>query len=399
MQNIVIDKPYKFVAPHRSTFWPRALQALLPIYLRKWHGIEAVEFRGLRYLESSISRDNPIALTPNHCRPCDPMVMGLLSKEIGRPFHFMTSWHVFMQGRLQAWLVNRLGAFSVYREGVDRQAIRAATEILVEGKRPMVLFPEGLVTRTNDVLRPFMDGISVIAGAATKQRRARSLPPAVAIHPVAIKYRLVTDVEASLHKTLDAIEARFCWRRRRLPLVERIVRVGEALLALKELEYLGQARSGAIAERLDDLIEHILGRLESRWIQGRIQPSFIGRVKALRAVILKDMLTCELSNEERKARWCDLADIDLAVQLSSYPPHYVRSHPTAERLTETVERLEEDLTDKTRLHGRWRAILQVGEPVVVDASRQTHAACLSQKLEQAVQRMLHGAASSPEVGA
>jgi len=395
MQNIVIDKPYRFVAPHKGTFWPRALQVLLPLYLRKWHGIECVEFRGLHYLESSLSRGNPIALTPNHCRPCDPMVMGLLSKEIGRPFHFMASWHLFMQGRLQAWIVNRLGAFSVYREGIDREAVRAATEILVQGKRPLVLFPEGVVTRTNDVLRPFMDGVSLIAGAAAKERRARSLPEAVAIHPVAIKYRLVTDVEASLHRTLDEIEARLCWRRRHLPLVERVVRIGEALLALKELEYLGQARSGEIAERLDDLIEHILGRLENKWIQGRIQPTFMGRVKALRAAILKDMLAGPLSDEERAARWRDLADIYLAVQLSSYPPQYVRSNPTPERLTETVERLEEDITDRARVHGRWRAIVQVGEPLSV--TLHGRGSCLSRRIEATIRQMLDGMDREGEV--
>ncbi len=387
MQNIVIDKPYKFVAPHKSAFWPRALQTLLPIYLRKSHGIDSIEFRGTEHVRASLAGGNPVILAPNHCRPCDPMVVGMLSREIGRPFHYMASWHVFMQGNLQAWIVNRLGAFSVYREGADREAIRAASAVLVEGKRPLVLFPEGVITRTNDVLRPFMDGISLIAAAAAKERRARSLPEAVAVHPVAIKYRLTTDVEASLHQTLDEIEARFCWRRRRLPLVERTVKIGAALLALKEMEYLGQTRGGEIAERLEYLIEHILNRLEAKWLHGRVQPSFMGRVKALRAAILKDMLAGPLSDEERAARWCDLADVYLAVQLSSYPPQYVRSHPTPERLTETVERFEEDITDKARIHGRWHAVLQVGEPMLVESRTRTQA-CLSQRLQETVQRML-----------
>lgn len=396
MQNIVIDKPYQFVAPHKSAFWPRALKTLLPIYLRKSHGIDSIEFRGIEHVRASLAGATPVILAPNHCRPCDPMVVGMLSKQIGRPFHYMASWHVFMQGRFQAWIVNRLGAFSVYREGVDREAIRAASAILVEGKRPLVLFPEGVVTRTNDALRPFMDGVSLIAGAAAKERRARSLPEAVAVHPVAIKYRLLTDVEPSLERALDAIEARFCWQRPGLPLVERIVKIGEALLALKEIEYLGQPQSGEIAERLAYLIEHILNRLEAKWLHGRVQPSFMGRVKALRAAILKDMLAGRLSNEERAARWRDLADVYLAVQLSSYPPRYVRSHPTPERLTETVERFEEDLTDKARIHGRWHAVLQVGEPMLVE-SRSRPQACLSQRLQETVQRMLDGINREREV--
>jgi hypothetical protein len=375
------------------------LQTLLPVYLSRSYGIESIEFRGVPHIEVSISNKNAVALTPNHCRPCDPMVMGLLSREIGRPFHYMASWHVFMQGKFQAWIVNRLGAFSVYREGIDRAALRAATEILVEGQRPLVLFPEGVVTRTNDVLRPFMDGISLIAGAASKQRRAQSLPESVAIHPVAIKYRLLTDVEPSIRQTLDEIEARFCWQPQDLPLVERIVKAGEALLALKEIEYLGHVQRGEITERLRQLIDHILDRLEATWIDGRKQTNFMGRVKALRAAILKGMLAGELPRQEREARWRDLVEIYLAVQLSSYPPFYVRANPTRERLTETVERLEEDMTDKARLHGRWHVILQVGEPILLDSTRRTSDACLSAKLQEAVQQMLDGIHRSSEAAA
>lgn len=387
MQNLIIDKPYHFVAPHKRTFWPRAIQTLLPRYLRRNYGVESIEFRGVDHINSSLANGSAVALTPNHCRPCDPMIMALLSRRIGRPFHYMASWHLFMQGKFQAWVVNRLGAFSVYREGIDREAIRAAKDILVEGRRPLVLFPEGVVSRTNDVLRPFMDGISLIAGAASKQRETLCLAKSVAIHPVAIKYRLLTDVEPSLHRVLDEIEARFCWQRRDLPLDERIVKVGEALLALKELEYFGCVQRGEIAERLQDLIDHILNRLEMKWIDGRRQPNFMGRVKALRAAILKDMLADELPREDREARWRDLSEIYLAVQLSSYPSWYIRSNSTPERLTETVERFEEDTTDKARIHGRWHVILQIGEPIMVDSSGRSQA-CLSKRLQEQVQQML-----------
>jgi 1-acyl-sn-glycerol-3-phosphate acyltransferase len=389
MQKIIIDKPYRFVAPHQSTFWPRALQTLLPLYLRRNYGVESIEFRGVDHIKSSLANGSAVALTPNHCRPCDPMVMALLSRRIGRPFHYMASWHLFMQGKFQAWIVNRLGAFSVYREGIDREAIRAATDVLVDGRRPLVLFPEGVVSRTNDVLRPFMDGISLIAGAASKQRARRSLAESVTIHPVAIKYRLLTDVEPSLHRVLDEIEARFCWRRRQLPLVERTVKVGEALLALKELEYFGRVQTGEIAERLQRLIDYILNGLEIKWIDGHRQPNFMSRVKSLRAAILKDMLAQELPRDDREARWRDLSQIYLAVQLSSYPPYYIRSNPTPERLTETVERFEEDTTDKARIHGRWHVILQIGEPITVNWSRRESQACLSSQLQEKIQQMLN----------
>src|ERR1700681_3372700 len=50
----------------------------------------------------------------------------------------------FMQGRLQRWLLCRAGGFSVFREGLDREALKTASQILVEARRPLVVFPEGM---------------------------------------------------------------------------------------------------------------------------------------------------------------------------------------------------------------------------------------------------------------
>lgn len=390
MQNIIIDKPYRFVPPYEGKFWASTSHLWLPIYLRRTYGIESIELRGVDRLRASLSARHGIVLTPNHCRPCDPVVMALLSKEVGQPFFYMASWHLFMKGRLEAWWLRRLGCFSVYREGADREAIRASTKILAEGERPLVLFPEGVISRTNDLLRPFMDGVSLITQAAAKQKAKLDKPGLVVIHPVALKYVLFTDVTASLHHVLDEIEARLSWQLQEQPLLERILKVGEALLALKEMEYLGHVQGGDIPSRLQGLIDHLLGGLEARWLSGKRQPTFLGRVKALRAAILKEMISADLPEEEMARRWKELADIYLAVQLSSYPPNYVRSNPTLERLTETVERFEEDLTDNARIHGRWRVSVQVGEAIEVGPGSRSAENGLSGRLQEAVQDMIDG---------
>src|SRR3990170_4310777 len=146
MQPIVLDKPYQFIPPHRGRFWPAAFQLSLPHYLRKSHGIERVKWRNVDRLNASLRAGHGVLLAPNHCRPCDPMVLGLLAREIGRPLFVMASRHLFEQGRFMAWLLPRVGAFSVYREGMDREALKCAIQILVEAKRPLILFPEGVIS-------------------------------------------------------------------------------------------------------------------------------------------------------------------------------------------------------------------------------------------------------------
>ena len=90
----------------------------------------------------------------------------------------------------------------------------------------------------------------------------------------------------------------------------------------------------------------------------------------MRIAILKDMVAGEIDDQERDRRWGQLADIYLAQQLSHYAPDYVKSNPTPERLLETVERFEEDLTDHSRVHGPMSVKIFVGDPIEVSAKRE-----------------------------
>lgn len=371
MQPIVLDKPYQFIPPRRGRFWPAAFQLYLPHYLRDSHGIERVEWRQVERLKASLGAGHGLLLAPNHCRPCDPMVLGLLAREIGRPLFVMASRHLFEQDRFIAWLLPRVGAFSVYREGMDREALKCAIQILAQAKRPLILFPEGVISRTNDRLNNLMDGTAFIARSAAKQRAAATPPGSVVVHPVAIRYFFHGDLAATITPVLDEIAARLSWRPQRgLPLPERIARIGAALLTLKELEHLGQPQQGDTSERIAAFIDHLLVPLEKEWLKGEREDDVIARVKRLRTAILPDMIAGEITEDERARRWRQLADLYLAQQLSCYPPDYLRSRPTPERMLETVERFEEDLTDKTRVHRGLRAVIEIGEAIEVSPARE-----------------------------
>jgi 1-acyl-sn-glycerol-3-phosphate acyltransferase len=398
MQNIIVEKPYRFVPPYPGEFWTRFLRYYLPRYLRKTWGIAAAEIRGIEHLQESIRRGHGIVLAPNHCRPGDPLVMGLLNVQSGRPIHTMASWHLFAEGRFKTWLLRRIGAFSVFREGLDREALRTAIRILVEARRPLVMFPEGIIARTNDRLGTLQEGAAFIARTAAKQRAQATPPGQVVIHPVALKYFFEGDLVASLSPVLETLENRLSWRpQRQLPLLERIGRVGEALLSLKEIEYLGRAQPGTLQQRLSALIDHLLEPLEKEWLNGPCEAAAVERVKRLRSAIVPDLVAGGLSEEERARRWRQLADIYLAQQLDCYPPDYIRETPTPERLLETVERFEEDLTDVARTHGPLRVVIQLGPALEVSPVRAKAGSedPLLMKLEQQLREMLQRLANEP----
>jgi 1-acyl-sn-glycerol-3-phosphate acyltransferase len=370
MLPIILEEPYEFVPPKRGRFWIDFFRPFLGYYLDKFWGISQVECRNVHYLEESLAAGHGIMLAPNHCRPCDPMVVGALTAQLRQPFYTIASWYLFKQNRFQAWILPRLGSFSVYREGIDRPSLNFSIDALVEAQRPVVIFPEGTISRCNGFLFDLMEGVTFIARNAAR-RRQKQFGGKVVIHPVALLYRFQGDLQATLEPVLREIEARLSWQpQTELPLLPRIIKLGSALIAMKELEYFGATQSGQVADRLDRLIARILEPLEAKWNVQRNSGSVVARVKRLRMAIVPDLIGDRLSPAERKARWRDLADVYLGQQLYSYPRDYLCKDPPPERLLETVERFEEDLTDKVRIHRPLHATVQVGPPIEVPPDKQ-----------------------------
>ena len=390
MQNIVIAKPYRFVPPHRGTFWTYPLRWWLPGKVRRAWGVEWPTFRGLDRLRASLKAGHGVVLGPNHCRPCDPLVAGLMCIELGVPCYIMASWHLFMQGRFQRWLMRRAGGFSVYREGLDREALKAATQILVDARRPLFLFPEGIISRSNDRLGTLMDGTAFIARSAAKAKAKADVPGRVVIHPVFLRYSFGGDLRATVEPVLTMIEKRIGWHPQSgMPLVERVVKLGEALLSVKEVEYFGHAQPGPLQERLPRLIDRVLGPLEEEYLGGKSDPWTIERVKKLRTAIVPALIPGDLPPDAAARRWRHLADCYFAQQLACYPIDYVKEKATVERILETVERYEEDLTDEARIHRPLRVTITVGEALEVGPDRPRGGPDpLMAQIEEQLNRML-----------
>jgi 1-acyl-sn-glycerol-3-phosphate acyltransferase len=403
VQDVVIEKPYKFIPPHYGRGWPTVLRKFLPFYLDRFYGIESAECRNTETVRRSIQAGHGVILAGNHSRICDPMVLGMLMPYLGTPLFAMGSWHLFMQSRFQCFMARRCGAFSVYREGMDRQAINTAIDILDRALRPLVIFPEGVVTRTNDLVTELLEGVALIARSAAKKRAKTDRPGKVVVHPVALKYYFPGDLAASVDPVLTQIEHRLSWRpQRELPLASRVRKLGEALLCLKEFEYLGGPQQGTWYERLQRLIEHILCPLEDEWCKGKRDEHVVARVKKLRSYILPDMISGRVDAEERQRRWRQLADMYLAQQLAWYPRDYVESRPTQERLLETVERIEEDLTDVAKIHRPLRVVIECGEAIEVSPERDRSGSVdpllvtVRQQLQAMLDRLAEASTPLPE---
>src|SRR4051812_46726676 len=217
MQKIIVEKPYQFLPPYVGTFWPAFFRGIgiHDYLLRKNEGVVAHEVRHIERLRASLASGHAILITPNHPRTADPLAMGWLTVETPCHFHVMASWHLFQRGRLYGWAIRAMGGFSVNREGVDRQAINMAIDLLAEGKRPLIIFPEGATSRTADHLQALLDGVAFIARAAAKKRSKQSPSGKVVVHPVAVKYFFGGNIHEACDDVLTEIEHRLTWQPQR----------------------------------------------------------------------------------------------------------------------------------------------------------------------------------------
>lgn len=378
MQNIIIAKPYRFIPPHRGTWVPSLIQSLRVVdaYLNRFEGIASHEVRGIEHLRDSLRQRHGIVLAPNHCRYADPLAVGWVARQADVHLYAMASWHLFHKNSFQSFAMRMCGAFSVYREGIDRQSLDTAIDILVDASRPLVVFPEGAVFRTNDQLQPLLDGVAFLARSAAR-RRAKREGGKIVIHPVGIKYVFREDAIESMLPVIDALESRFTWRTHPTEsgeeknvqhVLQRVKRLDEALLSLKEIQHWGQAQSGDIAQRRRQLVEHLLETVEAKWLGSTQSGSMLPRIKQLRMKLVPRLLKPVANAHAPSEIWADLEKLYTAQQIGSYPEGYL-DQLTDMRLLETVERIEEDITDRATRHRSLHAILQVGEALVVDPEK------------------------------
>lgn len=363
MQKLIISEPYEFFPPLLNPFWHALILRGMPARMRKEYGVAAVELHGEEHLRASYEAGHGVMLCPNHCRPSDPFLFSAVSARLARPVHIMAGWHIFKQGRIQRFLLQRVGVFSMHREMTDWHSLRCAEDILCAARDPLLLFPEGITSRTNDHLFSFMRGAAHLARRAARRRSRRG--GRVVIHPVGIRYFCDGDPVVAARTKLDEVEALAGlpsppeW-----PLLDRIRHTGAALLARKEVEYCGSARTGSLSSRLVFLQEHVLAPLEAEWVRRPRGGPVMARGKAVRTAILPGLVDPRTPSAERERRWRHLTDLSLVQQLHCYPASYLNSGEP-ERLLEIVEHFEEDLTDRVRPQHPLRAVLVIGEAIEI----------------------------------
>ncbi len=368
----------------------RLWRPLINRTLRNHTKFKHIEVQGTEHIKQALASKAGIMITPNHSFHYDSYVMIEAGHRVGSPFHFMSAWQVFeMSSKLERWVLQRHGCFSINREGNDLRAFKQGVDLLKESPYPLVIFPEGDIYHSNDRITPFRDGAAAVAMSAAK----KSDRPIVTI-PVALKAYYVKDPLPELEKLMTRLEESLHWRpRTELTLPERIYKFAEGVLTLKELEYLGRPHAGTLRERTRNLACAVLARIEAKnnvQAEGGPIPE---RVKEMRRAVIGASEKEGVTPEQLEQLAIDMDDLFFVMQLFSYPGDYIEEKPSLERIAETLDKFEEDVlkADYPGIRGERNVIVRFGEPIEVPRERGSRDAIAqwTDQLEGRVQNLLH----------
>lgn len=387
-------QPYE--VPHRS--WPPKLTYWWFFAARPWRRralrkqqFVHVEVEGIEHLRNAIAQGWGVMITPNHSFHWDSYCLLESSDKLKLPFYIMTAWQVFaMSSWFECESMQRCGCFSVDRESTDMQAMKTAIDVLQHKREPLVIFPEGDVYHTNDRLTPLRDGAAAMALMA-----ARKTERQVCILPTAIKRWYLDDPTPSMQATTDALETRLYWRpNRQASLLDRILRIADGLVSLKELERFGATRQGDLPTRIRALAESVLLEIEPRYDIAQSRALLPERVKEIRRRIIERRTQAgEAETAQQQAIWQqDMQDMFLVTQLYSYPGDYLIANPTWERMAETLDKLEEDALGARYPTSRGRTTVRVrfDEPILLPKGKEKKlgASDITDQMESRIQHLL-----------
>lgn len=369
------SKPFTFRSPKTSSFLIWSAKLILPLILRLAPKVFEVEVqeKDLRRLKEL--KGHRVILTPSHSGGLEPFVVFHLSKLLGEELNFLAAKETFESLSVAGWLIQRLGVYSIVQGVPDRSSFRMTKQLLVGGKRWLVIFPEGHTCWQNDIVMPFQQGVAQLGFRAYEELdKQGELPPLYCV-PIAIKYIYLRDMRNEIESSLHLLENKLFAPSisKHLNLYDRLRRLGEAILGANERKFHVPPRKDAdLNERIQHIKELIVSRVsKSLGVSSLPEQPLHERIRHLLNTIeqivysepgspdyVKQLL--QKQQQELQVLYDDLYQVLHFVALYE---GYVGEKLTPERFLDVLGLFELEVFGRGRIWGPRKALVRLGEPL------------------------------------
>lgn len=367
------DAPYTWFPPKRRPWFVWFLGRInrrshLPNVLNISGVDVSGDYASLR--RRRLKRGQRLLLLPNHPTHADAPIFFEVVRQAKLSTNIMAAYDVFLRSRRDAFLMQRIGCFSVDREGSDSRAMKHASETLQRGRHALTMFPEGNVYLMNDRVAPFHEGAAFLALKTLRDLKSEPDADILAV-PISMKMTYIDDVRPNIMNTLADLAKRIGVDRNASAKPWDCIReIGKAGLFrhLKGRGYDVEGLGHEYGETMQDLINKaaalVMDRLEQKMeLKARPKDSLTDRIRRARRVIHDIRVDPERAHDHAlAAHWSD--DAMLAFRIASYAGDYIAERPTIDRIGETAEKLWEDAhATMSQSFGNRRALVHFNEPV------------------------------------
>lgn len=319
-----------------------------------------------------------VMICPNHSHRHDPEVMFTLACKAGEQFNFIAAREVFDWNKgWNGFMLQKMGVYSVVRGAVDRESFKTTKKLLVEGKKKLVLFPEGEISRQNDLVMPLESGAAQLSFMALDElvKASPDNPTPIFILPVALKYTYKEDLTKHLSELLSVIEERLGLASSNEPsLYKRVRAAAQVVLSTLEQEYnCLPAPEAQLNERMNCLKTHVLQMIaEFLDIELPKDRSHLDWVRILRNA-MDDYIYAADENlppyqkkihEEKEAKIrAFYKDLDRVVTFIAIYDGYLSPPATQERMVNVLELIEQEVFGESKIKGPRKVYVSVGRPI------------------------------------
>jgi hypothetical protein len=248
-------------------------------------------------------------------------------------------------------------------------------QLLAEGKRWLVIFPEGHAIWQNSILAPFQEGVIQLAFKAFEDATAADANAHLFCVPIAIKYVFLQDMQNEIDASLRRLRGGLSLPDAEKPQsrYDQLRQIAEAVLMVNEkVHHVTTVPTAAMNDRIQNLKKFVTAKIERQLdIVPTQRQTLLERIRSLfNAVdrIVYDEAAASqyeqrLVLERRQIAQSLYEDLWRLLQFVAIYDGYVRESMTVERFMDVLCLLEMEVFKMRRIWGPRKACVKVGDPI------------------------------------